>query len=94
MRASSSTDRSSRLRRRHRAVRPRPLHRGATVALRLRERLLPALSQVDGKYVVKDTFGYRTIATYAGATPFRMQATALGRYLLYGPTRGCPRRAC
>ena len=47
-------------------------------------------SQVDGKYVVKDTFGYRTIATYAGGTPFRMQATALGRYLLYGPDARMP----
>ena len=47
-------------------------------------------SQVDGKYVVKDTLGYRTIATYAGATPFRMQATALGRYLLYGPDARMP----
>src|SRR5215207_1186326 len=39
-----------------------------------------------GRYVVKDSTGYATSATaVAAATPFRMQATALGRYLLYGP---------
>ena len=41
--------------------------------------------------MVKDTLGYAAIATYGGgATPFRMQATALGRYLLYGPDARMP----
>jgi microsomal dipeptidase-like Zn-dependent dipeptidase len=39
----------------------------------------------SGRYVVRDPLGYSTAAGTAGAaTPFRMQATALGRYLLYG----------
>ena len=39
-----------------------------------------------GRYVVRDALGYSTsAATVGAATPFRMQATALGRYLLYGP---------
>ena len=38
------------------------------------------------RYVVRDSLGYSTgAATVGAATPFRMQATALGRYLLYGP---------
>src|SRR5687768_11569629 len=40
------------------------------------------------RYVVRDALGYTATApTVGGATPFRMQATALGRYLLYGPDR-------
>ena len=39
-----------------------------------------------GQYVVKSGSSYfANAATLAAATPFRMQATALGRYLLYGP---------
>ena len=38
------------------------------------------------KFVVRDSLGYTTSATTAAAaTPFRLKATALGRYLLYGP---------
>ena len=38
------------------------------------------------RYLVADSLGYSASApTAAAATPFRMQATALGRYLLYGP---------
>jgi microsomal dipeptidase-like Zn-dependent dipeptidase len=42
-----------------------------------------------GRYAVRDTLGYATSATTS--TPFRMQATALGRYLLYGPDTNMPR---
>ena len=46
-----------------------------------------ALKDVNAnRYVVRDAAGYSTTAATVGAaTPFRMQATALGRYLLYGP---------
>jgi microsomal dipeptidase-like Zn-dependent dipeptidase len=44
-----------------------------------------------GRYVVRDALGYSAGAANVGAaTPFRMQATALGRYLLYGPDRQMP----
>jgi microsomal dipeptidase-like Zn-dependent dipeptidase len=45
-----------------------------------------ALKDVSAnRYVVRDAAGYSATALTAGAaTPFRMQATALGRYLLYG----------
>jgi microsomal dipeptidase-like Zn-dependent dipeptidase len=43
------------------------------------------------RYVVRDSAGYSaTAATVGAATPFRMQATALGRYLLYGPDAKMP----
>ncbi len=47
---------------------------------------------VSHKFVVKNADGsYRaTAADKTGATPFRMQATALGRYLLYGPDGSMP----
>jgi microsomal dipeptidase-like Zn-dependent dipeptidase len=42
-------------------------------------------------FVVRDALGYAATAqTAAAATPFRMQATALGRYLLYGPDERMP----
>ena len=41
-----------------------------------------------GRSVVRDSLGYLTSTT--NATPFRMQATALGRYLLYGPDGNMP----
>ena len=45
-------------------------------------------SQDLGRYVVKDAGGYRASAEVIGAgEPFRMQATALGRYLFYGAAR-------
>ena len=45
----------------------------------------------DGRFVVKDALGYRLgPANVAAATPFRMQATALGSYLLYGPGGAMP----
>ena len=48
----------------------------------------------NGAYVVKDALGYRAAAaTPAAATPVRMQATALGRYLLYGPDATMPAAA-
>ena len=47
-----------------------------------------------GRYVLRDALGYSATApTVGGATPFRMQATALGRYLLYGPDRRMPSTA-
>lgn len=51
-----------------------------------------ALKDVEtGRYVTRDGRGYGLGATSAGAaTPFRLQATALGRYLLYGPDRRMP----
>ena len=42
------------------------------------------------RYVVLDSLGYSASARLAAATPFRMQATALGRYLLYGPDGEMP----
>ena len=45
-----------------------------------------ALRTADGRYVAKDALGYAAGRDRSrAATPFRMQATALGRYLLYGP---------
>jgi microsomal dipeptidase-like Zn-dependent dipeptidase len=38
-----------------------------------------------GRYVARDAFGYSLVPSITGATPFRMQATGLGSYLLYGP---------
>ena len=40
--------------------------------------------ETTGRFVARDTLGWSAAATRSGATPFRMQATALGRYLLYG----------
>ncbi|HEU0023608.1 MAG TPA: membrane dipeptidase [Thermoleophilaceae bacterium] len=46
---------------------------------------------VGSKYVQKSGSAYTaTGTTLASATPFRMQATALGRYLLYGPDGSMP----
>ena len=43
------------------------------------------------RFVVRDALGYAATApTAAAATPFRLQATALGRYLLYGPDARMP----
>jgi len=43
------------------------------------------------RFVVKDSLGYAASATtVAGATPFRLKATALGSYLLYGPDGRMP----
>jgi microsomal dipeptidase-like Zn-dependent dipeptidase len=43
------------------------------------------------RFVVRDALGYSaTSPTAATATPFRMQATALGSYLLYGPDERMP----
>ena len=45
-------------------------------------------SQSAGRYVAKAGGGYRTSAGSVGAAEgFRMQATALGRYLFYGKNR-------
>jgi hypothetical protein len=44
-----------------------------------------------GRFVVRDALGYAATApTAAAATPFRLQATALGSYLLYGPDGRMP----
>jgi microsomal dipeptidase-like Zn-dependent dipeptidase len=44
------------------------------------------------RFVVRDALGYAATAqTAAAAAPFRLQATALGRYLLYGPDGRMPR---
>lgn len=41
--------------------------------------------ETSGRFVSRDALGFVATATSAGgATPFRMQATALGRYLFYG----------
>jgi hypothetical protein len=43
------------------------------------------------RFVARDSLGYAaTTPTAAGATPFRLKATALGRYLLYGPDGRMP----
>ncbi|MGH2979345.1 MAG: Coagulation factor 5/8 type domain-containing protein [Solirubrobacterales bacterium] len=43
------------------------------------------------RFVVRDALGYAATARAAdAATPFRLQATALGRYLLYGPDGRMP----
>jgi microsomal dipeptidase-like Zn-dependent dipeptidase len=43
------------------------------------------------RFVVRDALGYAASApTAAAATPFRLQATDLGRYLLYGPDGNMP----
>jgi hypothetical protein len=44
-----------------------------------------------GRFVTKDALGYPVNAQSAAvATPFRLKATALGRYLLYGPDARMP----
>jgi microsomal dipeptidase-like Zn-dependent dipeptidase len=54
-----------------------------------------ALRDVNsGKFVVRDAAGYAATApSVSAATPFHMQATALGRYLLYGPDANMPSAA-
>ena len=43
------------------------------------------------RFVVRDALGYSATAqSAAAATPFRLKATALGRYLLYGPDGRMP----
>ena len=50
-----------------------------------------ALRTADGRYVARDALGYAAAGRpLSAATPFRMQATALGRYLLYGPDATMP----
>jgi microsomal dipeptidase-like Zn-dependent dipeptidase len=51
-----------------------------------------ALRTVDGaKYVAKSGSAYYASgSSLSAATPFRMQATALGRYLLFGPDASMP----
>ena len=43
-----------------------------------------------GRYLGRDGFGYSTKPSLGHATPFRMQATGLGSYLLYGPDGSMP----
>src|SRR6185503_3621379 len=43
-----------------------------------------------GRYVAREDSGYSLKPSIDGATPFRMQATGLGRYLLYGPDGRMP----
>ncbi|MBJ7470321.1 MAG: hypothetical protein JHD16_03430, partial [Solirubrobacteraceae bacterium] len=40
--------------------------------------------QADGGFVARDSRGYGLVERRSGATAFRLQATALGRYLLFG----------
>jgi len=47
----------------------------------------------SNKYVIRDTLGYAVNAKAKTATPFRMQATDLGSYLLYGPDATMPAAA-
>src|SRR5580765_4102302 len=44
----------------------------------------------SNRYVARDALGYALHARASAATPFRMQATALGSYLLYGPDARMP----
>jgi hypothetical protein len=44
----------------------------------------------SNKYVVRDAAGYALHSLRRAATPFRMQATDLGSYLLYGPDATMP----
>jgi hypothetical protein len=44
----------------------------------------------SNRYVVRDVFGYALHFLPRAATPFRMQATDLGSYLLYGPDASMP----
>ncbi len=41
----------------------------------------------NGPFVAKDAIGYGTVGSAGGAERFRMQATDLGKYLLYGTAR-------
>ncbi len=40
--------------------------------------------ETTGRFVARDGLGYTASAPRSGATPFHMQATALGRYLFFG----------
>src|SRR3954470_4475468 len=44
----------------------------------------------SGRFVARDALGYTANASRGGATPFHMQATALGSYLFYGPAGEMP----
>ncbi len=44
----------------------------------------------SNRTIGQDAFGYTLFAPGGAATPFRMQATALGSYLLYGPDTRMP----
>jgi microsomal dipeptidase-like Zn-dependent dipeptidase len=46
--------------------------------------------ETSGRFVVRDTLGWTTNPTQSRATPFTLQATALGRYLLYGTGGAMP----
>jgi microsomal dipeptidase-like Zn-dependent dipeptidase len=46
--------------------------------------------ETTGGFVARDTLGYVANASQAAATPFRMQATALGSYLFYGSAGEMP----
>src|SRR5262249_33017208 len=46
--------------------------------------------QWSNRYVVRDAVGYALYSLPRAATPFRMQATDLGSYLLYGPDARMP----
>src|SRR5215212_1739936 len=46
--------------------------------------------ETSGRFVVKDTLGWTVTSTQSRATPVRLQATGLGRYLLYGPGGAMP----
>jgi microsomal dipeptidase-like Zn-dependent dipeptidase len=43
-----------------------------------------------GRYMSREDSGYSMEPSIEGATPFRMQATGLGSYLLYGPDGSMP----
>jgi hypothetical protein len=46
--------------------------------------------RLTGRYIGREDSGYSMKPSLGGATPFRMQATGLGSYLLYGPDGRMP----
>jgi len=72
------------------ATSPAPA-RGATVDIyQYASECVTVRDSWTGRYIGRDDFGYSLKPSIDGATPFRMQATGLGSYLLYGPDGNMP----
>ena len=65
--------------------------RGATVDIyQYASECVTVRDSWTGRYIGRDDSGYSMKPSIDGATPFRMQATGLGSYLLYGPDGSMP----
>lgn len=69
---------------------PAPAQRATVDIYQYAGECVIVLDSRSGKYIGRDVFGYSMMSLAGGATPFRMQATGLGSYLLYGPDGKMP----